>query len=597
MSLQEKFAPFSRIQTFLRGKEDRKKMISRIAQLVNRAVLLFLLFVSCTATIALAAEGKKQVGGLSPEAALRAGERLYRTGVLPSGKPVAAIIRGNKRITGELTSCSNCHTRSGLGAMVEEMLVPPISGPMLYASLKYQQQIPGPIEHRTMFRNTRPAYTDKTLASALLRGVDPSGRPLSPFMPRYLMNANEVAIVTHYLKNLSAKHSPGVAEKEIRFGVIVSEMVSQKERDALLQPLEAYFREDWNRRVVEMQAKRSTRWSGGDKPVGPQFRKVVLDIWELKGDPEGWRSQLDAYNSSQPVFALLGGLVPGGWEPVHRFCEDNRIPCILPQTELPVFSSSDWYTLYFSKGFYQEGAAAARYLAKSSGSPAGIPVIQVFRENAEGNALARGFAAERKKTGGGPVVQRIVAPAEKTDQAFWKKLAADHPGAVLLVWLGAADLAGIEALLEPETKKTPSRLLVSATLLDSSWQSIPDSLRDRTYLTYPNRLPEDSRYPREIFTSWMKMKKLPVLDEEISSKVYLMTRLLALTLVDLGTEYYRDFFMDLLDIGKDQTSTSLAYPLLRFAPGQRYVSGTCYVVTLTKGANPRVVKQGEWVDL
>jgi len=92
------------------------------------------------------------------------------------------------------------------------------------------------------------------------------------------------------------------------------------------------------------------------------------------------------------------------------------------------------------------------------------------------------------------------------------------------------------------------------------------------------------------------MKKLPVLDEEISSKVYLMTRLLALTLVDLGTEYYRDFFMDLLDIGKDQTSTSVVYPLLRFAPGQRYVSGGCYVVNLTKGVNPRVVKQGEWLS-
>lgn len=572
-------------------------MISRIAQLSNRAALFFLLFLSCTISSAPAAEGKKQVGGLSPEAALRAGERLYRTGVLPSGKPVAAMIRGNKKITGELTSCRNCHTRSGLGAVVEEMLVPPISGPILYAPLEYQQQIPGPIEHRTMFRNTRPAYTDKTLASALLKGVASSGRPLSPFMPRYLMNANEVAIMTHYLKNLSATPSPGVAEKEIRFGIIVSEMVSQKERDALLQPLEAYFRVEWNARVVALQAKRSTRWGGGDKAVGPAYRNVALDIWELKGGPEGWRSQLEAYNSSQPVFALLGGLVPGSWEPVHRFCEDNGIPCILPQTDLPVLSTSDWYTLYFSKGYYQEGAAAARYLAKSSGSPAGTPVIQVLRDDAEGKALARGFADERKKNGGGPVAQRIIASAEKTDQAFWKQLAVDHPGAVVLVWLGAADLKGIDALLEPGAKNTPARLLVSATLLDHSWQSIPDSLRDITYITYPNRLPDDSRYPREIFTSWMKVKKLPVLDEDISSKVYLLTRLLALTLVDLGTEYHRDFFLDLLDIGKDQTSTSLAYPLLRFAPGQRYVSGGCYVVTLTKGANPRIVKQGEWTDL
>lgn len=574
-------------------------MISRIAQLTNRTVLLFLLFLTCTASSALAAEGGNLVGGLSPEEALRAGERLYRTGLLPSGKPVTAIIRGDKRITGEFASCDNCHTRSGLGAVVEEMLAPPISGPTLYAPLKYVQQIPGPIENRTMFEimgSTRPAYTDKTLADALLKGVAPSGRPLIAFMPRYLMNADEVEVMIHYLKNLSAKHSPGVADKEIRFGVILSEKASQKERDALLQPLEAFFKVDWNVRVVDMQANRSTRWRD-DKPAGPLFRKVTLDIWELKGGPEEWRSQLDAYNAAKPVFALLGGLVPGSWEPVHKFCEDNAIPCILPQTELPVLSSTDWYTLYFSKGYYQEGAVAAKYLGKGAGSPAKTRVVQVFRGNSEGNALARGFDDSWKKLGGRPAAQRIVTPSEKTDKAFWKRLALDHPGAVLLVWLGAEDLEGIEAVLEPGAKKKPSRLFVSATLLDHTWGAIPDNLRNITCLTYPNRLPEDSLYPREIFNGWMKMKKLPVLDEEISSKVYLMTRMLALTLVDLGDEYYRDFLLDLLDIGKDQTSTSVVYPLLRFAPGQRYVSGGCYLVTLTKGDNPRLVKQGEWVDL
>lgn len=574
-------------------------MKTRISHLVDRTIVFFLLFLTCTATSALGVEAKKQVGGLSPEEALRVGERLYRTGVLPSGKPATAIIRGNVKISGELTSCANCHTRSGLGTVIEEMLAPPVSGPILYESLKSLHQIPGPIENRTMFeimRSTRPAYTDKSLADALVKGVASSGRPLSPFMPRYPMNDNEVKIMVHYLKNLSVKHSPGVAEKEIRFAVIVSEMVSPWERDALLQPLEAYFREEWNGRVVDMQAKRSTRWRDG-KPFGPLYRKATLEVWELKGDPEGWRSQLEAYNADKPVFALLGGLIPGSWEPVHRFCEDNRIPCVLPVTELPVISTSDWYTLYFSKGYYQEGAAAARYLAKASGASAGTPVVQVFRENAAGNAFVRGFADERKKAGGSPVAQRIVASAEKTDKTFWSQLAADYPGAVLLVWLGAADLEGIEAVLDPGEKKAPSRLIVSATLLDRSWQSVPDSLRGITSLTHPSRLPEDSRYPREVFTSWMKAKKLPVLDEEISSKAYLLTRLLASSLVDMGTDYYRDFFLDLLDVGRDRTSVSLVYPLLRFAPGDRYASGGCYLVTLTKGVNPRIVKQDEWVDL
>ncbi len=81
----------------------------------------------------------------------------------------------------------------------------------------------------------------------------------------------------------------------------------------------------------------------------------------------------------------------GEWRPIHEFSEEHRIPCILPIADLPVISETDWYTLYFSKGLYQEGEAAAGYLAKSAARPPEKTVVQVFRDSREGHALAAGF--------------------------------------------------------------------------------------------------------------------------------------------------------------------------------------------------------------
>jgi len=427
----------------------------------------------------------------------------------------------------------------------------------------------------------------------LILGMSPTGRTLSETMPRYLMDKDEMEIMIYYLKHLSSTLSPGVNEDEMRFATIVADSVSANERDAMLQPLEAYFREEWNGRLVPMRAAWNARWLGNEKSAGMGFRKALLDVWELKGPPESWPKQLEAYYKEKPVFAVLGGLVPGKWEPIHSFCEANKIPCIFPLTDLPVVSRTDWYTLYFSKGYYQEGETAAKYLSRVIALPAETKVVQVYRETGEGKALADGFTDTWKKLGSSPVKSRIVAPTEKTGKAFWKTLAENTPGAVILVWLPTEELDGIATLME--TINRPSTLFLSSSMLKGAFSVIPEKMREFTFITYPNRLPGDEKYSSSMFTNWMKLKKIPLKDMTISSKVFLMTRLLSSALVDLGMDYYREFFMDILDCGKDQVNASVIYPVLSFGPSQRYASKGCYVVTLGQGENPKVTKQSDWV--
>ena len=77
-------------------------------------------------------------------------------------------------------------------------------------------------------------------------------------------------------------------------------------------------------------------------------RRISLSPWVLKGAPDTWRAQLEEYYRKEPVFALIGGITTGEWGPIHKFCEDNQIPCIFPYTDFPVISDTDWYTLLTS---------------------------------------------------------------------------------------------------------------------------------------------------------------------------------------------------------------------------------------------------------
>ncbi|HBG04219.1 MAG: hypothetical protein A2075_03235 [Geobacteraceae bacterium GWC2_58_44] len=541
----------------------------------------------------VAAGEQTTVAGHSEAEALCLGAEMYRNGMLPSGKPMAATVQGDIELTGTMSTCTNCHLRSGLGALEGGILSPPTNGARLYVPIKDLLDIPGSAMKRSMFKGGRPAYSRESLATALSTGVGPAGEQMSETMPLYALTRDEMEIMIFYLEHLSGELSPGVTDEEIRFATVVTEKTSTGDKEALLLPLNAFIKEEWNARLPTLNARQGGKLPSGGRPEARGYRKLALDVWELRGGPETWGSQLEALYRQRPVFALLGGTAPGKWHPVHEFCEKNQIPCILPDTELPVVSENDWYTLYFSKGYYQEGETAAKYLSRVFALPPGKKVVQLFRSSDQGNALARGFTDTWNKLGDAPLIDRPVAANERIDPKFWDRLASSHPDAVLLLWLDPSDLAGIGTLAASGDK--PSTIFVSATMLAGDFKAIPDAVRDLILITHPTRLPGEGEYAKSVADGWMNYKKITVTNTAIAAKSYLVTRLLSRILTDMGGNLYRDYFLDIFDDGRDETNTSVLYPKLSFGPGQRYASKGCYVVSLAKGDNAKVVRQSDWV--
>ena len=71
----------------------------------------------------------------------------------------------------------------------------------------------------------------------------------------------------------------------------------------------------------------------------------------------------------------------------------------LPVTDLPVISDTDWYTLYFSKGIYQEGESAARFLGLNLDAAEDGRVLQVVEDSPRARALARAFQFDQRSLG------------------------------------------------------------------------------------------------------------------------------------------------------------------------------------------------------
>ena len=79
----------------------------------------------------------------------------------------------------------------------------------------------------------------------------------------------------------------------------------------------------------------------------------------------------------------------------------------------------------------------------------------------------------------------------------------------------------------------------------------------------------------------------------IAQQSYILTFVLDMAIFNMKGNFYRDYFLDLIDCLMDLDVP--LYERLSFGPGQRYASKGCYIVQLAKGNKPMLVKKSNWV--
>ena len=540
--------------------------------------LIFLFFVDCfvscglVAAVApgmnLAEQADKQIIAL--------GRRIYRQGRLGNGAPVEAFVMGDMKVLGTQFTCMNCHGRSGMGGAEGKTFTLAINSPALFAP-------------RKAVYLERAAYTDKSLAAVIRTGIIPGGKKLSSAMPAYHLPDQAMTALIAYLKTLSSNFSPGLNKTSIHFATVISENVDPEDGKAMLSVVRKFFKDKNSR----------TRYEAKRREYGPfyqdyrnkAYRDWVLHVWTLHGPRNRWPDQLEQLYRQQPVFAMVSGMVEGAWRPVHQFCEQHEIPCLLPNTDFPGgVGGKDFYTLYFSEGLALEARVIAADIKTKRIKPHVVQVYRTAQQGSFGADIVRGVLGS---TQGIKVSDWQLKRGEKFN---WRELSrkAHQLGADnVILWLPTNELINAGEVSRAEV--FPGSMYLSSSLLGGYFVEIPHIPGKQVQLVHPFNPPENQEVAFKRLQIWLDGRNISLQSRRILGQTYYACMILGKGLAHIKNHFYRDYFLDALDHGNAKAMFSINYPRLSYGPGQRYLAKGAYVYDLKFSSDKAAPTRGHWV--
>ncbi len=508
------------------------------------------------------------------------GRKIYMEGVLPSGELLKGVRQGAVQVEGAQAACETCHRRSGMGSLEGNFAVPPITGRFLFANEDDRPlALVDTRQPKDITRAHKP-YAESTLSKAIREGVDVDGKDMNLLMPRYALNDNEVKAVTTYLRQLSSELAPGVGNDSLHFATIITQNVKPEKSDVMVKMLKAAF----GQRNSSQQTY-SGRMRMPLDLIPRQLRKWELSVWELKGEPETWAEQLSEYYRREPVFAVISGVSNGTWSPVSKFCQQEKIPCLLPSVALPPDEPS-FYSLYYSKGVALESSVLANHLrAKDKNKPRRI--VQIYRDDEVGRGAVK-VLSEALKDSSVKVENRIFP--EKLSENLKNIFKGLSSNDTVMLWLKPTDLVAVN---KENHKQFPRVIYVSGFLAEEDYGFVSKEWKEHVRVVYPYELGEKRRKNIAGMQQWLKSWSIPLVDQVFQSEVFFDVLLLTDLSSQMIDNFYRDYIVeraeDMLGIG----SNFSAYPHLSLSRGQRFASKGAYIGRF--GSDGKLVADSEWI--
>lgn len=504
------------------------------------------------------------------------GEAIYRRGVLPSGVALRGERNAGSGVEGIAAACVTCHRPSGLGTSEGRIVIPPIIGKYLFRPHSTNVRDIG-LPHVPGYRSTREPYTEASLARAIREGIGPTGRRFSDLMPRYALDDASLVGLTNYLKTLSAGPMPGVSDEVLHFATVVTPDADPLQRRAMLEVMDRFF------------ADKNAFIRGGLRPMQAAreieyrvSRRWQLHVWELTGPDTTWEQQLKARFAAEPVFALVSGLGRRTWAPVHRFCQEAHVPCLLPNTDLPVMAESDFYPVYFSGGVLLEAGLMAHRIEEMQQSQPRRRLVQVFRGDDIGVDAANALRQVAIGMGLG------VEMREWRAQAPGPVLQVDANADLLVLWLRPEDLAQL-----PD--QAPGPVWISGLMGGLDDAPLPTGWRAQVRMTYPMDLPELRKVRMNFPLAWFKIHQLPVVAERVQVNTYVACGILAETLTDMLDSFVPEYLVERLEVMLSHRLVNGYFPRLSLAQGQRMASKGGYIARFKEGKPSMMEADGDWM--
>jgi cytochrome c553 len=509
------------------------------------------------------------------------GRRIYMEGLLPSGKPLQGKRAGAVQLEGAAAACESCHRRSGMGSLEGNIVVPPITGHFLFATNENRPiALVDPRAAKNVTRAHEP-YTDKSLGKVICKGVNVSGRTMNPLMPQYDLSDKDIKAVSAYLRQLSADLSPGVTDDALHFATVVTPDVDPKQKAAMVGMIRAAFSQ---RNAT--QENYSGRMRMPIDLIPRTLRNWDLQVWELQGTPDTWAAQLGEKYRHEPVFALISGLSNSTWNPVHTFCQREKLPCLLPSVALPPTDDKAFYSLYYSRGVALEASVLAKHL-RDQADKAPKRLVQIYRDDELGRGASKALT-EALHDSGIQVENRVLTGNDPS--AIAENLKGLTQDDSVMLWLRPVDLSVVgKATPKPSSAFT----YISGFLAEDGFTAIPKEWLPNVRVVYPYELGDKRTKNVSTLEKWLKTWSLPLVNEAFQSEVFFNLLFLTDLTSQMLDNFYRDYMLeraeDMLSLGSNVS----AYPHLSLARGQRFASKGAYIARLDP--NGKLVAESDWI--
>ncbi len=531
---------------------------------------------------------------------IEAGRKLYWYGLNDKGEPITATAQGDIQFSGAQFSCVSCHRPSGFGSSEGGYYVPPISGPIVFNPTKadrtqrfkemFQESQPSTFWAQVREPRLRPAYDEETLARALRDGLDPNGEKLNSVMPRYKIEDRDMTNLIAFLRTLSVETDAGVEEASIHFATIITDDADEAAVKAMLETMEVFF--TWMNKDTAGDLDHPTFSPRYRSTFLHAYRRWDLHVWQLSGAPETWPGQLNTYYLDQPVFAVISGLVRGPWEPIGDFCDQKRLPCLFPNTELPRLTDTEYgYSFYFSGGLSLEARALAVYLSKLPQPPQ--RVTQIWKRDPYGETPALAFRTALKDLRPDTAVVDHSFVDETELESILRSPAAESTQDVIVLWPGEKPTTVIDKIVLSNPKA--ALIALPSNALEAAKIAFDESTTARTVFTHPYELP--TRYhPRKFrVRAWMHSRRLKVTHPRLQYQTYYALTLVQYGLVHLLADFHRDYLIELIEHEAENRLNPGTHPSLALGPGQRLASKGAYIVALDATTKGGFKALSEWI--
>jgi hypothetical protein len=370
----------------------------------------------------------------------------------------------------------------------------------------------------------------------------------------------------------------------VNFATIVTPDADPVSRQGMLAVLDQYFA-DQNAYAVAQSPDRVRT----ESMLSNAKRRWRLHVWTLTGAPATWEDQLDRHLAEEPVYAVISGLGGKDWHPVHRFCERAALPCIFPNTDLPVVAEHDVYSLYLSRGVLLEADLLAKEISDDNkANPVGR-VVQIFRADDIGAQAAATLRAAVAGSG----IQTVELPLRHSAASRLAELLHGvHPSDVLVLWLRPDDITLLANI--PVRRFRESGVFASGLMGGLENTPLPPAWRSVTRLVYTAQLPDKRLIGAEFALGWMRRYRIPVVDARAQVDTYVVCGLVMETLTRMAGSFSGDYLVERLEGMLEHQLVSGYYPTLALAPNERFASKGGYLVHFTGPTGAKVAPDGDW---